>query len=107
MIARLTQWQPREGIGVRAALAAWERHAGPVARVPGLRRYVQNHAVPAPDGTEPPCAGVGEAWFDDATAARAALQSPEWAAVIEDAQSFVDLETVVAAWVEPRLVRDF
>ena len=107
MIARLTQWQPREGIGVRAALAAWERHAGPVARVPGLRRYVQNHAVRAPDGTEPPCAGVGEVWFDDATAARAALQSPEWAAVIEDAQSFVDLETVVAAWVEPRLVRDF
>jgi hypothetical protein len=50
--------------------------------------------------------GVGEAWFDDATAARAALQSPEWAAVIEDAQTFMDLETVVATWVEPRLVRD-
>jgi hypothetical protein len=48
MIARLTQWQPREGIGLQAALAAWELHASLVARVPGLRRYVQNHAVPAP-----------------------------------------------------------
>jgi len=107
MIARLTQWQAREGIGVQAALVAWERHAGLVARVPGLRRYVQNHAVRAPDGTEPPCAGVGEAWFDDTSDAHAALQSPEWAAVIEDAQTFMDLETVVATWVEPRLVRDF
>jgi uncharacterized protein (TIGR02118 family) len=73
----------------------------------GLRRYVQNHAVPAPDGTAPSCAGVGEAWFDDATAAHSALQSPEWAAVIEDAQTFMNLETVVATWVEPRLVRDY
>ena len=107
MIVRLTQWQSHESIGIQAALAAWERHARVVERVPGLRRYVQNHAVPAPDGTPPACAGVGEAWFDDATSALSALQSPEWAAVIEDAETFMDLKTVVATWVEPRLIRDF
>jgi uncharacterized protein (TIGR02118 family) len=106
MIVRLTQWRPRAGLAREEALAAWQRHADVVERVPSLRRYVQNHAVEAPDGTEPPYAGLGEAWFDDVTTARAALASAEWAAVIEDASRFMDMATVSAAWAERRLVRE-
>jgi uncharacterized protein (TIGR02118 family) len=85
------------------AQAAWQAHADVVKRVPGLRRYVQKHTVVAPDGSEPPYAGLGEAWFDDEAAVKTALASPEWRSVLDDASRFMDLETVVAAWAEQRL----
>jgi uncharacterized protein (TIGR02118 family) len=107
MIGRFTQWRPRPDIDRREALLAWDRHARLVERVPGLRRYVQNHVVATPfDGTEPSYAGVGEAWFDDLVAAQAALESDEWAAVIDDAKTFMDFDSLVATWVERHTVRD-
>jgi uncharacterized protein (TIGR02118 family) len=77
MIVRFTQWQPRDGLDPKRALLAWERHVAIVERVPSLRRYVQNHVVEAPDGSEPQYSGIGEAWFEDFRAARSALESPE------------------------------
>jgi uncharacterized protein (TIGR02118 family) len=64
----------------------WEHVHGPLlARVPGLRRYVQNHVVPAAAGgglqTHD---GWAELWFDDLGALRAALGTPEWAEVAQD-----------------------
>jgi uncharacterized protein (TIGR02118 family) len=100
VVGRLTSWRPRAGLPRAEALEAWERHVELVARLPGLRRYVQNRALASPDGGEPPFAGVGELWFDDAEAARAALTSPEWQAVLDDAVTFMELESVVATWVE-------
>ncbi len=41
------------------ALTRWP--APLIERVPGVRRYVQNHCVPVRDGAEPPYAGLGEA----------------------------------------------
>jgi uncharacterized protein (TIGR02118 family) len=100
---RLTRWQPRAGLDRAEALAAWKRHAELVGRVPGVRRYVQHHAVGSPDGDEPPYAGLGEVWFDDGEAARAALASPEWSAVLADADAFREPGSVAAAWAEPRV----
>ena len=61
----------------------WQHHLGPiVAGVPGLRRYVQNHALPeayADRGQTHD--GWSELWFDDLGALRAALGSGEWRAV--------------------------
>jgi uncharacterized protein (TIGR02118 family) len=106
VIVRFTQWQPPDGLNWDEALLAGERHVAIVERVPGLRRYVQNHVVETPDGSEPPYAGLGEAWFDDLMAAQLALRSTEWAVVIEDASTFMDFGSMVAAWAEPRVVRD-
>jgi hypothetical protein len=39
-------------------------------------------------------------------AAQLALRSTEWAVVIEDASTFMDFGSMVAAWAEPRVVRD-
>lgn len=105
MIVRLASWRPRAR--PEDALRAWERHAEIVERLPGLRRYVQNHAIAAPDGDQPLYTGIGEAWFDDIAAARTTLARPEWTAVIEDADTFMDPASVVVVWAEPRLVRDF
>jgi hypothetical protein len=37
---------------------------------------------------------------DSIATAEAALATPEWRAVIEDAATFMDLDRVTAAWVE-------
>ena len=39
-------------------------------------------------------------WFDSFESAAEATATPEWSAVIDDAGSFMDLSTVVAAWAE-------
>jgi uncharacterized protein (TIGR02118 family) len=48
----------------------------------------------------PPFAGLGELWFDSVEAAAAALATPEWQAVLDDAATFMDLDHVTAAWAE-------
>lgn len=66
-------------------------HAQRVARLPGLRRYLQNHMV---DGAY----GVGEAvldaayqlWFDDTDALAAALDSPEFKTMHDDLDEHIE-----------------
>jgi uncharacterized protein (TIGR02118 family) len=100
-IKRLTQWRPRAGLRQNEALRYWrEEHARLVENVPRVERYVQNRCLVGPDGAEPPYAGLGELWFADFAAAEAALATPEWKAVIEDASTFMDLDRVSAVWAE-------
>jgi uncharacterized protein (TIGR02118 family) len=94
-------WQPREAMNRETALHQWRQaHVHLVEQVPGVRRYVQDHCVVGPDGSEPPYAGIGEVWFDSMEEARAALKTAEWLAVIEDASTFMDLDNVTAAWAD-------
>lgn len=105
MIRRLTQWQARPGVERHAAVRYWtEEHARLVERVPYLAGYVQHVAVVAPDGSEPPYAGLGEARFASFESAARATESTEWAAVIEDARTFMDFERLLVAWTESRVV---
>ena len=64
----------------------WLNHHGPLgAQVPGLRRYVQNHALPeAYAGRRQTHDGWSELWFDDLAALHEAVQTAEWQAVRED-----------------------
>jgi uncharacterized protein (TIGR02118 family) len=56
-------------------------HGALAARIPGLRRYVQNHAVlEAYAGGAQTHDGWAELWFDDLDALRRAAASPEWRA---------------------------
>lgn len=99
MIKRLTNWQSREDVTIEDALHHWSAtHAALVAQVPEIRRYVQNHCVEGPEGGHFPYTGLGEIWFEDFESARFAMSTPEWALVIEDARTFMDFSTVVAAW---------
>jgi uncharacterized protein (TIGR02118 family) len=66
-------------------------HGAIAARIPGLRRYVQCHAI-ARDGDGETFDGAAEAWFDDMDAVRRAVASPEYAAARTDEARFIDLE---------------
>ena len=64
----------------------WRYHHGPMgAAVPGVRRYVQNHAIPAAYADRLQTHdGWSEMWFDDLGALHAAVTSPQYRALRED-----------------------
>jgi uncharacterized protein (TIGR02118 family) len=64
----------------------WQHVHAPIgARVPGLRRYVQNHAVlTAYAGGGQSHDGWSELWFDDLASLHRAVASPQWAELRED-----------------------
>lgn len=67
---------------------------GPIAaRLPGLRRYVQNHVLSSL-GTPPSCDGITELWFDTAEDVRAAFASEEGKALFADLPNFLDTEKI-------------
>jgi uncharacterized protein (TIGR02118 family) len=102
VIKRITVVHARPEIERGEAGRYWKEVHGPlVARVPGLRRYVQNHCVDGVLGTnEPPFLGVGEVWFDSEEDAEVATASPEWRAVLDDAATFMDMARVAAGWAQ-------
>ena len=79
-----------------------DRHTAIVKRIPGLRRWVQNHVNPAPGEAKP--VGIGELWFDDAESMEKAMSSAEMAAAVEDAKNFLDMEKTYALVVAERTV---
>jgi uncharacterized protein (TIGR02118 family) len=76
-----------------------EVHGAIAARIPGLRRYVQCHAI-ARDGDGAEYDGAAEAWFDDMEAVRRAVATPEYAAAREDEARFIDLERTTLMFTE-------
>jgi len=80
----------KPGMDRGEALRYWRDTHGPIAgKIPGVRRYVQQHALAAPEG-EPPFLGVASMYFDDTQAFAAAAASPEFAAAIKDVDNFAD-----------------
>lgn len=83
----------RADMSVEAFRKYWNEDHIPIAKkLPGLRRYVQSHALVAGDGQSPPaCDGVTEMWWDDEEAMQQALVSPEAEAAFADAENFMDV----------------
>ena len=88
------------GLTIEQFVEHWQDVHGPIAvKLPGLRRYVQNHPVLEAYGVRGMSHdGWAELWFDDLAALQAAFASPEWAAVREDsAMLFAEPRGVIIA----------
>ena len=98
----------RPGLTLDRFFAHWQEHHGPLAaRVPGVRRYVQNHAIPeAYAGRAHTHDGWSELWFDDLEALHDAARSPEWRAVRASGESLFSYPLAVGVGVE-RVQKDF
>jgi uncharacterized protein (TIGR02118 family) len=74
------------GLTLTEFFERWQHHHGPlVADTPGLRRYVQNHALPdAYAGGGQTHDGWSELWFEDLASLHRAASSAEWQAARED-----------------------
>ena len=82
----------RPDLSPEAFHAYWREVHGPLgAQVPGVRRYVQHHAVSNlyTGGREPVYDGVAQTWFDDLEAMRAAAGTEQLAAVVADRTHFM------------------
>jgi uncharacterized protein (TIGR02118 family) len=76
-----------------------EVHGAIAARIPGLRRYVQCHAISRGEDVAE-FDGAAEAWFDDMEAVRRAVASPEYAAARADEGRFIDLDRTTLLFTE-------
>jgi uncharacterized protein (TIGR02118 family) len=78
----------------------WRNTHGPIAaKMPGLKKYVQNQALMTEEG-EPPVAGIAEVYFDSVEAMQDALSSPEGEAALADLSNFTDAEKTTTVIVE-------
>ena len=92
--------QLREDMSREEALRYWRDVHGPIAaKVPGLRKYVQDPATAAPEG-DLQFGGIAELWFDSEEAFRSAMASPEWRATIADVPNFAVREATWGALVD-------
>lgn len=83
--------------------AHWrERHAPLIARLPGIRGYVQN----TPLGHDSAYDAVAESSFDDTQAMKALARSAEYAAVLEDEPRFIDRASMGSVIAEEHVLKD-
>ncbi len=72
-------------------------HAPIAAKIPGLRKYVINPAIPGTSGEGgAPFDGVAELYFDSIEAYQTAFADPQGVATMEDAAIFLSLDRVRA-----------
>ena len=94
----------RAGLTHEHSLAEWngEQHTSIVKMIPGLKRWVQNHATGVPN--EEAADGIGELWFESKAAMEQAMNSPQMAQAVEDAKRFLDMERNYALVVDEKTV---
>jgi uncharacterized protein (TIGR02118 family) len=66
-------------------------HIPLVARVPGLVRYVVNHAVANPMGAAAACDAVSELWFESMEDFQTALTTDDGKIVLADQSNYLDM----------------
>jgi uncharacterized protein (TIGR02118 family) len=98
----------RPGMSLAAFQEHWRTtHAELIVKLPGIRRYVQNHVLPAQaGGAEPAFDAVAESSFDDTQAMKTLAKSPEYAVVLADEQNFIDRATMGMIVTEEHVIKD-
>ena len=82
----------RPGLTLQEFSERWAgRHGALIAELPGIRRYVQTHALPTSYSLTgllaPTHDGCSELWFDDYGSWKSALASRAWSAVVESGET--------------------
>jgi len=108
MLKMVIFFKRRPGMPVEAFQEHWRtRHAEIIARLPGIRRYVQNHALASSYRKgEPAFDGVAESSFDDSEAMKALVGTPQYDAVIADEPNFIDRSTMGSILTEEHVVKE-
>ena len=108
MVKVITFIKRKPGMPVEEFQGYWRtRHPEVVTRLPGVRRYVQSHALLSTYGTdEPVYDGIAEVWADDTAALRAMTKSPDHAAVQADEARFIDRASMGVIITEDHVIKD-
>lgn len=83
------------------------QHATIVKELPGLIRYVQNHAISSVAGSDaPPFDGVAEVWFEDMETMRANVGSAALDRIRADEANFIDPASMGSIIADDVVVKD-
>lgn len=108
MIKACTMFRRKPGMPLEDFRDYWlNKHPDVVCKLPGLRRYVQNH--PLIGGYRKGDLifdGVAEVWVDDSAAMRAMSAAPEYQAVQKDELAFIDRPSMVLVLTEEHVIKD-
>lgn len=108
MFKVVTLYKRKPGMEVDAFQSRWlDKHSLIASRTPGLRRYVQSHALPQGyKKGELIYDGISEIWFDSEQACKDAFASDAYAKVLQDAASFTDQSKTVVMTVDVHVIKD-
>ena len=108
MITMVIFFKRKSGMPVEAFQEHWRTtHADIIARLPGIRRYVQNHPLAsAYRKGEPAFDAVAESSFDDTEAMKTLARTPEYAAVLADEPNFIEPSTMGSIITEEHVIKD-
>jgi uncharacterized protein (TIGR02118 family) len=96
----------RHDLSVEEFAANLRQIHGPMAqRLPGLRRYIQNHVAIDLSRKHPGWDAIVELFWDDRPSMEAAWHSPEGTAATQHLRDFVDLEKTTWAIVDEEVRR--
>ena len=96
MLKQLSIFRRREDLSQEAFRHYWRnRHPEVVTRLPGIRRYVQNHVTAVLRGN-PGWDGIAEVWFDDIESMRANVGSRVLADIRADEANFIAAGSMVS-----------
>ena len=96
----------RPDLSPEAFFANLRDEHGPLAeRIPGLRRYVQNHVLPDPRREHPGWDAVIELYWDDWASMEAAWATPEGQAATNHLQTLADLSRTTWSVVQEHVRR--
>lgn len=106
MIKAITFVKRKPDMSVEDFQAYWRtKHPETVVRLPGLRRYVQSHALPAGYRKgELPWDGIAEVWMDDVDGFRRLPGTREYEAVQADERNFIGRSAMLL--VDDVLIKD-
>ena len=85
-------------------IAEWSgnQHTSIVRKVPGLKKWIQNHTMGSRNDENPD--GISELWFENAEAMDQAMKSTEMSAAVEDAKRFLDMKRTYAIVVNEKTI---
>ena len=108
MVKVITFLKRKSGMPVEEFQHYWRtRHPDVVTRLPGVRRYVQSHALLSLYGKDEPIYdGIAEVWADDTGALRAMTRSPEHAGVQVDEARFIDRASMGVIITEDHVIKE-
>jgi uncharacterized protein (TIGR02118 family) len=108
MIKSIRLFKRKPDMSVQAFQDYWLNVHGPlVAKVPGLKRCVQSHALVQGYGKgDLLFDGIDERWLEFAQTTEAVRKSPEAEAVVEDETTFLDCSRTVLMHVDVFVIKD-
>jgi uncharacterized protein (TIGR02118 family) len=108
MIKLITLLKRKPGISVQKFQEHWLKFHGPlVAKAPGLKRYVQSHALVQGYGKgDLLFDGIDERWFESPQVMQAFHKSPEAEAAARDTATFLDGSRTLIMRVDVFVIKD-